>query len=56
MLTRPQPETTLVTRERVLWLAIRQALLIMLAAIEVHLDMERTRETRLDRKERERAV
>jgi hypothetical protein len=57
--TMPQPPTEsrdLSLRERTLWLGIRQALVIVLRAIEAYLDMPYSRETRQERKDRERMI
>jgi hypothetical protein len=56
MLTTPEtPPPQMTPRERLLWEGIRQALLIFLSSVERYLGVERTHETRLERKARERA-
>lgn len=53
LLTTPETPPPLTPRDRILWEAIRHALLMMLAAVERYLDMERSRETREERRARE---
>lgn len=45
------PVPALDPRQRVLWLAVRQALLIVLGAVETYLGLEHSRETRRERRE-----